>query len=96
MLPSQEGKNNLFMYEQEKNIAIVNEIIYLFEPLKDRIEKVMDLKEYDSEENRKKQADLLFKEQDYERARTYYLQLDDKKNAIICVGLTHLQKGNFF
>lgn len=89
------GKNNLFMFEEESNLSIVQEIIHLFEPLKDRIEKVMDLKEYDSEENRKKQAEQLFKEQDYERARTYYLQLDDKRSAAICTGLTHLQKGNY-
>ncbi len=90
------GRNNLFMYEDEKKSGILLKIIHLFESLHDNLEEVMNLREYDTEENRRIQAELHFRNEDYDRARTYYLQLDDKRMAALCTGSLFIQKGKFY
>jgi len=89
------GKNNLFMFESEKGLPILKEISHLFESLSQNIENVMNLKEYDTEENRLHQAQMHFKSEDYDRARTYYLQLDDKKMGAVCTGHSLIHKGKY-
>jgi DNA helicase II / ATP-dependent DNA helicase PcrA len=89
------GKDNLFLFESDKHAKIIRELLPKFELLSDNIHDVMNLKEYDTKEHRIQQAVIHFNNEDYERARTYYLQLDNKKMAAICTALKHLKNGHF-
>lgn len=89
------AKHNLFLYENERNLDILKELLPHFEELTENLPQLMNLKEYDTDENRLKQAIIHFDNHDYERARTFYLQLNDKKQAYICLGYNYLHNGEY-
>lgn len=89
------AKFNVFLYEDNPNQHIIEKLIHHFEIIKDNLNQIMNLDQYDTIEHRLSQAEIHFKNQDYERAKTFYLQLDNKKMATICVGHIHLVKGNY-
>ena len=86
------AKYNVFLFEQNKS-NVINEIEPLFEPLDSNINSVMDIARYDTYENRRLQAHRHFKEGDFERAKTYFLQIDDEENASISNAYALFQKG---
>jgi DNA helicase II / ATP-dependent DNA helicase PcrA len=90
------GKNNLFLFETNRDSAIMKHIAHLFEWISENLENVMNLKEYQTEEYRREQALSHFKNEDYDRARTFYLQLDDKRMASICAGNAYIKKGRYY
>ena len=89
------AKYNVFLYEEKPNQLIIERLIHHFEVIKDNLNQIMNLDQYDTEEHRLSQAETHFKNQDYGRAKTFYLQLDNKKMASICVGHSYLTKGNY-
>ncbi len=88
------AKYNVFVYEDNET-AIVNAIHHLFENLDQNINTIMNITDYDTLENRRIQADTYFEEGDYERAKTYYWQLDDTTNAEIAQAYANIQKGQY-
>jgi hypothetical protein len=89
------AKYNVFLYEEKPNQLIIERLIHHFEVIKDNLNQIMNLDQYDTEEHRLSQAETHLKNQDYGRAKTFYLQLDNKKMASICVGHSYLTKGNY-
>ena len=87
--------DNVFLYENHKDLAIYEAIKEDFEILDSNLELLMDIDHYDSVEERRKQAKLHFKNEDYERARTYFLQLNDRYNAAICTGHIYINQGRY-
>ena len=41
------------------------------------------------------QATKHFANEEYDRAKIYYIHLNRKKDAVICIGHEHIQRGNF-
>ncbi len=88
------AKYNVFIYE-DKETQIISTLKPLFEIVDDNLETLMNIQDYDTEENRREQAKKHFNEGDYERAMTMYWQLDDSNQANICKAYRHIQKGEF-
>ncbi len=72
------GRENLFFYEDNKNTNIINEIRPLFLTINNKNVDVLDISDLDTIEDRKRQADDYFQEQDYNRAKTFYMRANDK------------------
>ena len=87
--------DNVFLYENHKDLAIYEAIKDDFEILDSNLELLMDINHYDSVEERKKQAEIHFHNEDYDRARTYFLQLNDRHNAAICTGHVYINQGRY-
>jgi len=88
------SKYNVFIYE-EHDLDIINEIAPLFENLDQDINTVMNISDYDTLEKRRLQAEKAFETGDYERAKTYYWQLDDTDMADISKAYAFIQKGHY-
>ncbi|MFW5889743.1 MAG: hypothetical protein ACOCUD_05165 [Bacillota bacterium] len=89
------ARNNLFVFERHKDTKIMETLLPRFEILEENIMDIMDLKAYDNYDETLHQAQMHFNAEDYERARTFYLRIEDRTNADICLGFIHLQKGNY-
>ena len=88
------GRENLFMYEENKNSLIMNEIINLFEIIDDTNLDVLDVSAYDTENIRKEQAQSYFNQRDYLRAKNMYLRLNNKTMSQISNAKHNLEIGN--
>jgi len=89
------GRKNLFFFEKHKNLDIVERILEYFDVVDKNLEQILDLAGYDTDENKLKQAREHFNNGDYDRAKTFYLQLNDRKNAQICAAYNQIKKGEF-
>jgi hypothetical protein len=89
------ARKNLYMFESKRDLAIINELIPLFETVNKNLIQVMDPEEQISEDMILKQAQDLFKAEDYERARLNYLRINRRKDASICRGYSLIQSGKF-
>lgn len=89
------AKRNIFLFERNRDLDILKRIRPLFEVVTENVHAVMDLSSYMTEENILAQATENFVKEDYKRARVYYLQLNNKKQAAICTGYALLQDGKF-
>jgi DNA helicase II / ATP-dependent DNA helicase PcrA len=89
------AKRNIFLFERNRDLDILKSIRSLFEIVTENVHAVMDLSSYMTEENMLAQAKENFIKEDYKRARVYYLQLNNKKQAAICTGYAFLQDGQF-
>ncbi|TVP95691.1 MAG: hypothetical protein EA374_03355 [Acholeplasmatales bacterium] len=87
--------DNVFLYENHTDLQIYQALQDAFEPLEEDLSLLLDIKEYQSEAARRTQAEDHFIAGDYARARTYYRQLNDPRQAAICTGHIHLQAGRF-
>lgn len=87
--------DNVFLYESHTDLKIYEALQDTFEPLEEDLSLLFDIKEYQSEAERRKQAQAHFDAEDYARARTYYRQLNDRRQAAICTGHMHLRDGRF-
>jgi len=88
------AKHNIFLFE-EKDTPIIRDIKPLFEHLNDSLKSLMDISNYDTRESRYIQAQNYFDQEDYERAKTVYWQLDDTEKGNIAKAYSNLQKGRF-
>ncbi len=88
------AKFNVFLYEDEET-PIVSSVKHLFEHLQQDINTIMDITSYDTVEKRRAQAEQYFEQGDYERAKTYYWQLDDTRSANIAQAYSYIQKGQY-
>lgn len=89
------GRKNLFFFEEKQDLEIIKEIIDYFDIVDKNYEQILNLEGYDTDENKLNQALEHFKNEDYERAKTFYLQLNDRKNAQICTAYSFIKKGEF-
>jgi hypothetical protein len=89
------AKRNLFLYEDQKKMEILDRLVPLFEVVNTNLIEIMDPSEYLSEDMILKQAEQYFESEDYERSRLYYLKLHKKKEAAICKGYSFIQRGRF-
>jgi hypothetical protein len=89
------GRKNLFFFEEKQDLDIVEEIREYFDIVDKNFEQILNLEGYDTDENKLKQALDHFSNADYERAKTFYLQLNDRKNAQICTAYSFIKKGEF-
>lgn len=87
------GRNNLFMYEEIKDLKIIEEIIDLFEMINIDNLEVLDVSAYDTDNRRKTQAELYFNQRDYIRARNMYLRLNNKRMSQISNAKNNLEIG---
>lgn len=90
------AKRNLYLFENNKNLLILNQILPYFDIVNSEIIRVLDPDESISREQIIKQAEEFFQMEDYERARYNYLRISDRKNALICFGYQLIKLGKFF
>ena len=88
------AKYNVFVYEKDTP-DIIKTIEPLFEILEQNINTIMNISDYDTLEKRHQQAQQYFEAGDYERAKTYYWQLDDTKMADVSKAYAYIQKGQY-
>jgi hypothetical protein len=67
----------------------------VFESVTNNLFEVMDPAEFISEEMIIKQAQELFKAENYERARMNYLRVSKRRDALICKGYSLIQMAKF-
>jgi len=89
------ARNNLFMFESNKQTLIYQELKHHFEQLTDDVLAVMDLKAYDNYEETLNQANKHFKQEDYDRARSFYLRIEDREMALISEGFSFIKRGKY-
>lgn len=89
------ARKNLYMYENYRDLSVVKKLTPLFEIVNKNLIQILDPVEQISEDMILKQANDLFKAEDYERARLNYLRINRRKEAIICRGYSLIQSGKF-
>src|SRR5690554_3562158 len=88
------GRENLFMFEDNKNCQIIKEIIHLFLTIDETTLDVLDVSDYDTTHSRLEQAQTYFNERDYLRAKTMYMRLNNKKMTEISSAYYNLEINN--
>lgn len=88
------GIVNLYYYEENKKLLLINQIIDLFEQIDINTLEALDVSVYDSQEGRLGQAEEYFNERDYRRAKTMYLRLNNREMVQISDAYYDLESGN--
>lgn len=88
------GVVNLYFYESIKDSLLINEIINLFETIDTNTLEALDVSNYDSSDNRLKQAEKYFNERDYSRAKTMYMRLNNKRMVQLSDSYFELDSGD--
>jgi len=86
------GRTNLYLYEEKLNLPILRELSPYFEEVRENALEITNVSSIDTQENRLKQAESYFQNQDYERAYRMYMKANNKKMARISTGF-HLLNG---
>src|SRR5690606_5027570 len=73
------GRINLYLYEENPNLKIIKQLSHLFEEIKENAIDVMNITGYDTEENRRKQAETYFNQGDYKRAFEFYAKINNRR-----------------
>lgn len=71
------GRINLFVYEENPDLEVFKELKYLFEEISNNLDDIMNITEYDTEENHLRQANEYFKNGDYERAHRTFTKINN-------------------
>lgn len=88
------GRTNLYLFEERQNLAIIQQLVQYFEEVKENALEITNVSSLDTQENRLKQADSFFQNQDYERAYRMYVRANNKKMAKISTGFHLLNNSN--
>ena len=87
------ARNNLYLYEQNKNLKIVDQLKPLFDEIKEAASEMMDVSSFDTIEKQIEQAETFFKAQDYDKAYRMYMKANNRKMARISTGFHLLTSG---
>ncbi|WP_162150696.1 UvrD-helicase domain-containing protein [Acholeplasma equifetale] len=88
------GRINLYLYEDNPNLKIIKQLSRLFEEIKENAIDVMNITGYDTEENRRKQAETYFNQGDYKRAFEFYTKINNRRMMQISTAFSRLNSGN--
>ncbi|MBW4258566.1 UvrD-helicase domain-containing protein [Methanobacterium sp. YSL] len=89
------ARKNLYVYEDNPQNAVIQALSPLFETVTNNAVGILDISEYQSNEEMLEQAIKHFANEEYDRAKIYYLHLNRKKDVIICLGHELIQRGSF-
>jgi hypothetical protein len=87
------GRTNLYVYEDKKNLPILQELSVHFEEIEENAVDITDVSAYDTTENQLKQAWDYFQNQEYQRAYQMFHKANDKKMKRISTGFYLLNTG---
>lgn len=90
------ARKNLFLYESKPNNEIILELSSLFEKVENDVINILDISEYQSNDEMLEQAMKHFSNEEYDRAKIYFHHLNMKRDVIICRGYELIQRGSFF
>ena len=89
------ARKNLYLYEQNQNTKIIHALSPLFERVSNNVINILDISEYQSNEEMLEQALKHFANEEYDRAKIYFHHLGMKKDVVVCRGYELIQRGEF-
>lgn len=89
------ARKNLYVYEDNPQNAVIQALSPLFETVTNNAVDILDISEYQSNDEMLEQAMKHFANEEYDRAKIYYRHLNRKKDVVICIGHELIQRGSF-
>lgn len=89
------ARKNLYLFEQDQHIEIIHALSPLFERVTNNVINILDISEYQSNDEMFEQAMKHFTNEEYDRAKIYFHHLGMKKEVVVCRGYELIQRGDF-